>query len=198
MTKKHLPNIVTLTRLLLLPVIWHFISQKTVTGTTLAIIFIAVLGGTDLLDGYLARKLDAKSHIGRILDPAVDKTCASVIMISLILYRNLPLWYALAVIVRNVFMLAGGLLLMLKRHVLVESNVLGKLSMAVTIIVMAVFLLQIQPLQRPAVYVSLCLIVLSTANYILINIKGESALKPITKKRKYRFDMENYLKSLFE
>ncbi len=88
-----IPNILTLTRIALIPllIVVYFSSIKYAMPIT-AIIF-TVAGLTDLLDGYLARKLNQTSAFGAFLDPVADKlivTCALVIVV----YRH-PTMYVL-------------------------------------------------------------------------------------------------------
>lgn len=194
--KKHVPNMLTISRLFLLPFIWYYISRKSFTGTVLACVFIAILGLTDILDGFLARRFHAESHLGRILDPVVDKTGGSLILIAMVVFRELPLWYAMVVIIRNLLMIAGGAYMIFYRNQLVESNILGKFTFTTTVFVMGVYLLNIQMLQTASILFSLIMLLLSTVNYFLTNIKNIEHVKSMTGNRKYRFNLESYIKSL--
>lgn len=194
--KKSLPNILTVARLLLLPIIWHFISLQSTRGTIIACVFIVVFGLSDLLDGYLARHFNAQSHLGRMLDPFADKTGASVILVALVAYRNLPLWYALLVIARSLFVLAGGAYLVLRKRTLVESNAIGKVNFAITISVMGIYLLNIQMLKNVSIFLSTILLVSSTLVYVWVNIKPRSEAKAIAKSDRYRFNIQKFFKSI--
>ena len=83
---------------------------------------------SDLLDGYLARKLDQVSEFGKIIDPLADKI--SVISISLILaYLNkIPLWFFLIVVIRDVLIFSFGIYLDKKKDIRLMSNFPGKIA----------------------------------------------------------------------
>ena len=82
---KHIPNILTVLRLLACPLlIYLFYSKK-----HLAILIIFLLACiTDFFDGYLARKKNFKSNIGKILDPIADKALIITMCIMLIINEN--------------------------------------------------------------------------------------------------------------
>jgi CDP-diacylglycerol--glycerol-3-phosphate 3-phosphatidyltransferase len=194
--KKNVPNILTVSRLLLLPVIWYFISLQSTQGTIIACLFIVIFGLTDLLDGYLARHFDAQTHLGRMLDPLADKTGASVILVALVVFKSLPFWYALLVIGRSLFVLAGGAFLILKKRTLVESNAVGKINFSITISVMGIYLLNIESLKRISIFSSTIMLVLSTIVYVWVSVKPPKETKAIAKSDKYRFNIQKFFKSI--
>ncbi len=83
---------------------------------------------SDLLDGYLARKLDQVSEFGKIIDPLADKI--SVIAIALILaYLNkIPIWFLLIVVIRDVLIFGFGIYLNRKKDIRLMSNFPGKIA----------------------------------------------------------------------
>lgn len=103
-----LPNLVTLVRLLCIPVfLWLLFAQDDHLS---AAILLAVLGATDWVDGYLARHLHQVSNLGKMFDPVVDRLLLVVGVGSIVLYPYLvsdgdaivPLWFGLFVVVREV------------------------------------------------------------------------------------------------
>ena len=79
---QNIPNILTFSRLLIVPVIIGLYIIK-VDGLWLALIFI-VISFTDYLDGYLARRLKQTSKLGAFLDPVADKIVVTVVLILLV------------------------------------------------------------------------------------------------------------------
>ena len=179
------------------PFIWYYISLKTTTATIMACLLISILGLTDILDGFLARRFGTESHLGRIMDPVVDKTSGSFIIIALVVFRGLPLWYAIILVIRNILMILGGAYFIIRLKMLVEANTLGKFAFATTIIVMGVYLLNIRIVQTIALFISVIMLLVSTINYALIFVKKIGPLKPIQKSRKFPFSLESFLRSLF-
>ncbi len=103
-----IPNAVTLIRLLLLPVFLSvlFVQENPVA----AALMLGALGATDWVDGYLARRLGQVSEFGKVFDPTVDRLLFVVATIAIIIDGSIPLWFALAVLVREV---AVGLMMVI-------------------------------------------------------------------------------------
>ena len=101
-----LPNACTLLRLLCLPLfLWLLFADDNPAG---AAWLLALLGSTDWVDGYLARRFDQTSEFGKIFDPTVDRLFFFVATISIIAADGIPVWFAVAVLVREV--LVGGVI----------------------------------------------------------------------------------------
>jgi CDP-diacylglycerol--glycerol-3-phosphate 3-phosphatidyltransferase len=103
LTSPHLPNILTLGRLIAIPVIvlgliWGD-NGKFICA--LVALFFLVAALSDLLDGYLARKYGHESNLGRFLDPMADKLLASSAMIMLIPKGWIPAWIVFLIIARE-------------------------------------------------------------------------------------------------
>ncbi len=94
-----IPNALTALRLALLPVfVWLLFGERM---QTLAAILLAVLGATDWVDGFLARRLAQVSTLGKVLDPAADRALVATAVVSVIVYGAVPMWFGLATIVRE-------------------------------------------------------------------------------------------------
>jgi cardiolipin synthase len=101
-----IPNAFTLLRLLCLPLfLWLLFSQENRAG---AAWLLAGLGSTDWVDGYIARRFDQGSEFGKIFDPTVDRLFFFVAVIAIIIDGSIPIWFAVAVLVREV--LVGGVI----------------------------------------------------------------------------------------
>ncbi|HDR00031.1 MAG TPA: CDP-alcohol phosphatidyltransferase family protein [candidate division WOR-3 bacterium] len=119
------PNILSLSRLVLLAPILLLLGRN---RSTLALGLMIVAWVTDALDGWFARRLHQVSNLGRVLDHLVDKIWIGTVLVMLVLLRDLPVYIAVAVIGRDLLILAGSLVLMKARGTLVSSDVLGKIT----------------------------------------------------------------------
>ncbi len=136
-----LPNLLTVSRLLFLPFIILFLSWRSPRGDVLAILFMFLCGLTDFFDGYLARHMDQRSHLGRMLDPLIDKISVGSAMLALAAYKELPYWYVLLVIGRDLIILISSLYAISKKQIIFESNTLGKWTLASFLVV--IFFLEV-------------------------------------------------------
>jgi cardiolipin synthase (CMP-forming) len=94
------PNLFTLVRLLCLPLfVWILFGLP---SRQAAAWLLGGLGATDWVDGFLARRLNQTSEFGKKFDPTVDRLLFMVGIVSIIANDAIPLWFALAVLVREV------------------------------------------------------------------------------------------------
>jgi cardiolipin synthase len=121
-----LSNALSLLRILLVVPISAMLMLDTAAGRSIAMALIFIAGLTDFLDGYVARKKGEITDLGKILDPVADKTAIAAVGVVLASQGRVPVWFLLAVVARDVLILAGGLFLRRKRSILLQSNRLGK------------------------------------------------------------------------
>ena len=101
------PNLITAVRLAMLPVfLWLLFGLE---DRAKAAALLAVLGITDFLDGYIARRFNQVSDIGKILDPVADRLLFFVGVGGILVDGSVPVWFAVAVLVREV-LVAGATL----------------------------------------------------------------------------------------
>ena len=104
---RHLPNLICLIRLLLIwPILATLQSGKYLTALTL---FIAA-AVSDGLDGYLAKRFDWTSDVGRILDPAADKLLLMCVFVEGAWLALMPWWLTAAVVARDVMIGLGAVI----------------------------------------------------------------------------------------
>lgn len=100
------PNIVTLIRLLLLPLyLWLLFATPYKFA---ALVVFAIAASTDWVDGQIARRTNQVSKIGKLFDPLVDRLLIAVGVISIFLLGRLPLWILVYLVVRDCILLLGG------------------------------------------------------------------------------------------
>jgi cardiolipin synthase len=93
------PNVITFVRLAMLPVfLWLLFVQE---DRAKAAALLAVLGITDFLDGYIARRFDQVSELGKVLDPVADRLLFFVGAGGILVDGSVPTWFGVAVLVRE-------------------------------------------------------------------------------------------------
>jgi cardiolipin synthase len=103
------PNLITMVRLLCLPVfVWLVFGAKEQTA---AAILLAVLGATDWVDGYVARRFHQVSTVGKVLDPTADRLLVVTAVIVILVHGAVPVWFGVTTIVREA--LVGLMVLLL-------------------------------------------------------------------------------------
>lgn len=100
-----LPNVVSAIRILLIPL---FVWLVFVEETAWAGLLLAVIGATDWIDGYLARKLDQVTELGKMLDPIADRLAVAIAVVLGLVVGVLPSWLAWGIIVREILIGAGA------------------------------------------------------------------------------------------
>lgn len=120
-----IPNILSAIRLIFAFIIGYllFANEKVI-----AIILILIAWITDLLDGFLARKLNVVSELGKILDPLADKILVLILVASLVANQIISLTTTIFVIGRDVIILLAGLYAARKYKFVIPSNIIGKIS----------------------------------------------------------------------
>jgi cardiolipin synthase len=126
-----IPNLLSLARIGLIPVFMSFL----LTGQdALALGVLVVTAVTDFLDGFLARRLHQVTRLGRVLDPIADRLMILTATLGLMYRGFLPLWLVLAVLARDVAMLALGILIARYQIVPPRVTFAGKTATALLLI----------------------------------------------------------------
>jgi len=94
-----IPNAFTLARLLCLPVFLYVLFG--LENRAAAAWMLGAIGATDWVDGYLARRLGQVSEFGKVFDPTVDRLLFIVAITAIIIDGSIPLWFAVAVLARE-------------------------------------------------------------------------------------------------
>jgi CDP-diacylglycerol--glycerol-3-phosphate 3-phosphatidyltransferase len=97
----NLPNVLTLLRILLVPVLVVALLDGTANGDLLAAIVFAVASATDAMDGYLARTRNAITTFGKLMDPIADKLLIIAALVALVSQDRLAAWVAMVIIARE-------------------------------------------------------------------------------------------------
>ncbi|NHM29867.1 CDP-diacylglycerol--glycerol-3-phosphate 3-phosphatidyltransferase [Neobacillus terrae] len=148
----NLPNKITVSRILLIPIFmilmlvpfhWgkvHLLgADLPVTHLAGALLFI-IASATDWVDGYLARKLNLVTNMGKFLDPLADKLLVSAALIILVELQFAPSWIVIIIISRE-FAVTGLRLLLAGEGEVVAANMLGKIKTWTQIVAISALLL---------------------------------------------------------
>lgn len=122
-------NFISFLRLLLVIPLWFLLdhySNQTVRYITFALCIFAA--ATDMLDGYLARKLNQITELGKIIDPLADKAAMAVIVIKLYTIGEINTFYFLSIIIRDLLIFLGGIYVSKIIGKVLPSNKLGKIT----------------------------------------------------------------------
>ena len=143
----NLPTWITLSRLIGLPLILYLLENPTATNRWLAVGIFVVTAGTDWLDGYLARKLDLVTELGKFLDPLVDKLLVLGSMLALIELQLVPAWGVCVILARELAIAGWRVNPNLTGDTKISgANIWGKLKTVTQIIAIALLM---APLANP-------------------------------------------------
>lgn len=120
-----LPNLLSFIRLCMIPA---FLILLLNGYNLIATIVFAIAASTDWIDGQVARRTNSVSKLGQLLDPFVDRFLMISGVVGLLLVGRLPVWIVLVVVLRDVFMLAGGSYLLTRWKVRVPVIYAGKVA----------------------------------------------------------------------
>lgn len=160
-----LPNLLSLSRLVALPVFLWALSTPGGTGLAAGLLVYAIV--SDLADGFLARKLGWQSEWGRILDPLADKIVSGVCLLFCYFERGLPLWFLVLAVGRDLAILALAPWWQSRHGRVPESLLWGRVAALSVALLLLVYLFELERARRPLLAVSTLLIVISSVQYAL-------------------------------
>ena len=160
------PNLLTLLRILLVPVVVVVLLENTSHGDTIAAVVFAAAAATDGLDGYLARSRGSITTFGKLMDPVADKLLIIAPLIALVSLGRVAAWVAMVIIARE-FAVTALRMVAVEQGVVIPATVLGK---AKTVTQIAAILALIAFAPTPGwvdglVYVAVAVTVLSGADF---------------------------------
>ena len=170
---RHLPNLITAVRFVLTAILAVLLMfEQTVSMGLASWLLFTFAAATDWVDGYVARRYEAVTVLGKLLDPLADKVLVSTALIMLIPLDRLPAWVALVILSRE--MLVTGLRGMASSSgIVVAASGLGKIKSIMQYIGLGTLIFPLGVLPVPylheiglgLVYIALVLTVWSGADY---------------------------------
>ncbi len=163
---KLIPNILTIIRFIFIPFI---VISLCLNNYILALVLFTISSFSDILDGYIARKYDAITDFGKLMDPLADKLTQISTLFTLYIKRMIPIWIVLIVISKEIILISGASFLYGKQLV-VSSKWYGKLSTVILYLaVVSSLLINLFNLPKFDIYLyglAICLTICSLFGYI--------------------------------
>ena len=141
----NIPNLLTLFRLILVPVFLYLLSLVAVWAPWACLGIGLLMSLTDILDGYLSRKLGQITDLGKVFDPTVDKIAGISMVAGLYFFRGLPLAFVIFKAGKEFLMLVRGIIIVRKWSNIPSANRWGKTAFVLLFISMVPFVLDILP-----------------------------------------------------
>ena len=166
MFELNLPNVLTLLRILLVPVLVAALVQEGGGGDALAAAVFALASFTDALDGWIARRQKSVSTFGKLMDPLADKLLVTAALVSLVDLDRLSAWVAMVIIARE-FAVTGLRQLAMEHGEVIPASVWGKLkTVAQVAMVLVLITVEGSPYWVDAiVWVTTAITIMSGADY---------------------------------
>lgn len=183
---RQLPNAITIARILCAPVfLWMLLADNGADGALrwwAAVLFIVAIA-TDGIDGYLARKYNIVTDLGKLLDPIADKVLTGCAFVGLSILAELPWWVTILVLVREVGVTVHRLLVA-STHV-VAAAWMGKLKTVAQSVALSLALLPlwtvvgewIHVINAITMWIAVILTVASGIDYVVTEVRGARAAR---------------------
>ncbi|SHI22795.1 CDP-diacylglycerol--glycerol-3-phosphate 3-phosphatidyltransferase [Sporobacter termitidis DSM 10068] len=167
---KNVPNILSSIRICLVPV---FVAAYFCDPSSIKIyaaVVYAAASFTDFLDGYIARKYNLISNLGKLLDPLGDKLMTLAVLTCITIDNVIPVWAVLVAVCKEVLMVVGGALVRKKEGgEIPPSNIIGKTSTVVFFVVCVTLMLFNIPDNIATIMISVAIVLMLVALASYIN-----------------------------
>lgn len=175
----NLPNLLTMLRFLLVPVMSYFLINQ---NFTLAISIYILASATDILDGFIARKYNMITKLGKFLDPMADKLLQFSALLGLWVVGIIPFWITLIFFLKEIFMGLGAIKLLKNKDVVVPSKWFGKMSTVIFFIAIVFSMISenfsmLKPYVLPMFILALLSLFFAFIMYLINFLKVEEKIK---------------------
>lgn len=169
----NLPNILSLSRVFLAPIVMVFLTVRGQYGTLLGVDIGDILAGlvfiiaslTDAVDGYIARKRGIVTNLGKFIDPLSDKILVVAALVSLVELQRLPAWIVVIIISRD-FIVSGVRMVAAVEGVVIHASAGGKAKTVMQIVAIVMMIFGI-PFALPVMLIAMLLTVWSGIDYLM-------------------------------
>jgi CDP-diacylglycerol---glycerol-3-phosphate 3-phosphatidyltransferase len=128
----NVPNVLTMLRILAVPVLVVALLNETPDGDVIAAVVFALAAATDGLDGYIARRRREETTFGKLMDPLADKLLVIAALVALVSLERLAAWVAMVIIARELAV-TGLRTVAAEQGVVIAASWLGKLKTALQV-----------------------------------------------------------------
>lgn len=159
-----LSNAVSLLRAVLtLPAVWLIALGPDYVWEAFGVVVVMIV--SDWIDGWLARRWGEISQWGKILDPLADKVAVGAITIAMVVFKDLPVWLVVVVLLRDAVIFLAGMYLVKRHDVLLSSNFWGKVTTLVLSGLLLAYLWDADALKPALIGMSVVSLVVSLISY---------------------------------
>jgi CDP-diacylglycerol--glycerol-3-phosphate 3-phosphatidyltransferase len=173
--KLNLANKLTILRIFLIPVFMIFLLARIPYGVSIAALIFIIAALTDTLDGYIARKRNQITTLGKFMDPLADKLLVSAALISLVQMGRLPAWVVVIIISRE-FTISILRAVAAAEGVVIAASWWGKAKTITQIIAIVAILIDNFPfryigipMDQILIFVAVIFTVISGIDYLYLN-----------------------------
>ncbi|MCX7835737.1 MAG: CDP-alcohol phosphatidyltransferase family protein [bacterium] len=171
-------NLLSLSRVVLIfPVCFYLIRDES-NDKYIALILMIVAASTDFLDGYLARRFNQVTNLGKVLDPLADKICLLAVSLCLALPNRevrIPYWLLIVAGARDLIIVVLGYWIYREKNIIMVSNIWGKWTSTILAILTILVTLQVNQLPwyliifdvEYFIWIVLLMLVFSSLSYLL-------------------------------
>ncbi len=136
----NLANIITIIRIILVPIFLVILLTKLENKEIVAFSIFVIASISDVLDGYIARKYNQITNLGKLLDPLADKFLTIGALIALFLIGTIEAWIVVLILIREVFITIFRYYL-LSKSIISPASFMGKIKTFFQIISIATLLI---------------------------------------------------------
>jgi CDP-diacylglycerol--glycerol-3-phosphate 3-phosphatidyltransferase len=167
-------NIVTIVRIIMVPFVLVILLTEMQNKEIIAFAIFVTAAITDAVDGYIARKYNQVSALGKFLDPLADKLLVSAALIALVYLQEVETWAAALIILREIFISAFRFYFLLN-HASFSASIPAKMKTTFQIVALSILILYRKMpfadyffiLGTVVLYVAIFLTLYSGAEYVL-------------------------------
>ncbi len=168
----NLANRLTLLRIILVPVFMVFLLNKITYGEYLAAGVFVIAALTDSLDGYIARKHNQVTQLGKLMDPLADKLLITAALISLVQMDKLSAWIVMVIVARE-FVVTGLRSIAASEGQVIAASIWGKLKTISQVVAVVAIILNNYPFKlinvpfdEIAIWTAVVLTLVSMVDYL--------------------------------
>ena len=143
-------NKITMSRILLIPVFMFFILSQSAVFNLVALAIFIIASATDGVDGYIARKYNQVTTLGKFLDPLADKLLITSALLCLVEKNLIFSWVAMIIIARE-FIVTSFRIVAMEKNAVIAANMWGKIKMVLQIVSVALLIFTTTPFTIPVI-----------------------------------------------